>query len=192
MGMVAQRKRTTSDEDRARDDWPRLLSFAALFAAVLGVLLLGAVLRTDRPREAAVERDLATAPVREDSVRVTAAPTAAPRELADEGLPPSATVNLLAARAATDLERLAAMGSGWTAQLAVLCDRTRVTQLLERFGEHAPFYVLPSLQGDSACFRICWNRYTEREAAQRAADLPPALREIESRPLPKAISEVVQ
>jgi septal ring-binding cell division protein DamX len=192
MGMVAQRKRTTSDEDRVRDDWPRLLSFAALFAAVLGVLLLGALLRTDRPREAAIDHDRTTAPERKDAVRSTAAPTAAPPAFADDEFPPSATAYPLAARAATDLERLAAVGDGWTAQLAVLCDRTRVTQLLERFGEHAPFYVLPSLQGDSACFRICWNRYAEREAAQRAADLLPALRAIEARPLPKAISEVVQ
>ena len=175
-----------------RDDWPRLLSFAALVAAVLGVLLLGIALRTDRPREATTVRDPATAPQRGDAARGAEPPAAVPREFVDDASPPSAPAIRLAERAATDLERLAAIGDGWTAQLAVLCDRTRVAHLLERFGEHASFYVLPSLQGDSACFRICWNRYAEREAARRADDLPPALRAIEARPLPKAIAAVVE
>jgi len=190
--MVAQRKRTSKDEDRARDDWPRLLAFAALVAAVVAVLLLGVALRTERPRETAIERAVPTAPEWRADVRAAAPPTAASSELAREEHPPSAPANGLATRAATDLERLAASADGWTAQLAVLCDRKRVTQLIERFGEHAPFHVLPSLQGNDACFRICWNRYADREAARRAADLPPALRAIEARPLPKAISEVVE
>lgn len=190
--MVVQRKRTSKDEDRARDDWPRLLAFAALVAAVVAVLLLGVALRTDRPRQTANDQALPAAPERRADVRATAPPDAASSELAVEAHPPSVPANRLATRAATDLERLAASADGWTAQLAVLCDRTRVSQLIERFGEHGPFHVLPALQGDSACFRICWNRYADRDAARRAADLPPALRAIEARPLPKAISEVVE
>ena len=191
MGMVAQRNRKAPDEDRTRDDWPRLLSFGALVVAVLGVLLLGFALRIDRPRDATNERDPAAAPGPRDAMRGTEPPDPAPPELAADVPPPSAPANRLATRAAMDLERLAATGDGWTAQLAVLCDRTRVTELLDRFGQHAPFYVLPSLQGDNACFRLCWNRYADREAARRADDLPPALRAIEARPLPKAIAEIV-
>jgi hypothetical protein len=190
--MVAQRKRTSEDEDRARDDWPRLLAFAAMVAAVVAVLALGVALRTDRPRATANERTLPAAPDRGADARAAARPDAAPSELAVEAQPPSAPSNRLATRVATDLERLAASEEGWTAQLAVLCDRTHVSQLIERFGEHGPFHVLPALQGDSACFRICWNRYADRDAARQAADLPPALRAIEARPLPKAISEVVE
>jgi hypothetical protein len=189
--MVAQRNRKPPDEDRARDDWPRLLSFAALIVAVIGVLLLGFALRTDRPGDAAQDRHPSDAPGRSDALRATAPPDTTPPELAAELSSSSAPANRLATRAATDLERLAAIGDGWTAQLAVLCDRSRVTELLERFGDRAAFYVLPALQGDSACFRVCWSRYADRDGARRAADLPPALRAIEVHPLPKAIAEVV-
>lgn len=189
--MVAQRNRGSSDENRGRDDWPRLLSFGAWVVAVLGVLLLGFALRTDRPRDATHQRAPTAISERPDAGHATEPREPAPPVLAADVSPPSAPADRLATRAATDLERIAAIGDGWTAQLAVLCDRTRVTELLERFGDRAPFYVLPSLQGDSACFRICWNRYADREAARRSADLPPALRAIEARPLPKAITEVV-
>jgi hypothetical protein len=190
--MAAQRNRTGDDADKARDDWPRHLAFAGLVAAVLAVLLLGVALRTDRPHDTAIERDLRAEPGPREAVGGDAPAAAVSRQLADDAERPPASVNRLAARAAADLERLAASGDGWTAQLAVLCDRTRVNQLLERFGQNGPFHVLPVLQGDSACFRICWNRYARRDAAQRAADLPAALRAIEAHPLPKAISEVVE
>ena len=46
--MVTQRSRAESDGDH----WPHLVSLGTLLAAVVGVLLLGAVLRTAVPEAA--------------------------------------------------------------------------------------------------------------------------------------------
>ena len=72
--MVANRNREASDGDRGQD-WPHLVSFGTLLASVVGVLVLGAVLRTETP--GAVEAGLTTlassGPVASDPPRPPAA-----------------------------------------------------------------------------------------------------------------------
>jgi hypothetical protein len=179
------------ETNKKPEDWTNLLSFGGLAGAILGVLLLGAALSADPPSPRAGSPK-STAPIAEripdqDPPPLTAEPRHAPRPAL-----PAPRTSGLAERAAADLGRMATEPEGWTAQLAVMCDAKRVAGLTERFGEHEAFFLLPVLHGDEACFRICWNRYRTREAAAKAADLPRAMREIEPRPLPKAIAEVVE
>ena len=188
--MVARRSQSPPEADPPPRDWSNLLSFGGLAGAVVGVLLLGAALRTDAPPATplpdAPPRSAGLIPA-EDRGPAVPETTRPP-----EAVSPAAPATRLAGRAAADLERMSARPAGWTAQLAVLCDTKRVTALTERFGDHENYYLLPVLHGKSACFRICWNHYRTREAAASAADLPRAMRAIEARPLPKAVAEIVE
>ncbi len=87
---------------------------------------------------------------------------------------------------------MASGGKGWTAQLAVLCEPARVEQMIERFGDLGGFHVLPSYLREKPCFRVCWSRYSTREDARAASDLPAVLRRITPQPVPKPVSEVVE
>jgi len=149
---------------------------------VLGVLLVAAVLRTEVPLNAAEPR--LPAPAIPSEIRPLEPVTASESPGAIVGDP-------LEQRAVADLEKLAGDPTGWTAQLAVLCDTERVATLVARFGEHESFHVLPSYHREQACYRICWSRYDTLEAARRASDLPAGLRALEARPLPKPITEVL-
>jgi hypothetical protein len=187
MVMAKQSNRTSNKKNHLPEDWPRLLTFAVLAVLVLGVLLLGAFLRVDStatdagaPAPAGPPEPAGAASRRPSPVLPASAST------------PARDVDGLTTRATADLARLAAAGDGWTAQLAVLCDPARVQQLVDRFGDRTAFHVLPSMHGDDACFRVCWNRYATRDEARGAADLPRELREVEPRPLPKSIAEVVE
>jgi hypothetical protein len=191
MVMATQSNRTSSKQSRLPEDWPRLLSFAVLVALVVGVLLLGAILQVDPPATATIEPAPAAPLEHEPPADLVAASESPPRAMGANP-PPIRGADRLAARATADLARLAAPGNGWTAQLAVLCDPARVERLVDRFGDRSAFHVLPLMHRDDACFRICWNRYATRDDARGAADLPRELREIQRRPLPKSIAEVVE
>jgi hypothetical protein len=186
--MMAPRKNTPS-EDPSREDWSRILAFAGLAASVLGILLVGAVLRTEVPLNAAEPR-LPAPGIPSESRPIE--PATADRAAATPSEPPGSIVDdPLEQRAVADLEKLAGDPSGWTAQLAVLCDTEHAATLVSRFGEHESFHVLPSYHREQACYRICWSRYDTLEAARRANDLPAGLRALEARPLPKSITEVL-
>jgi len=180
--MAARRSEVPPDKRQTPEDWKQLLSFGGLAGAVVAILLLGAALSTDSPPTMIQARLGPPAPGAELTT-----PTAPPPE-EPRTAPPA---DHLARRALADLERMTG-AQGFTAQLAVLCDAEQVGVLTDRFGDHDAYYLLPVLHGDTACFRICWNRYATREKAASAADLPRAMRAIESRPLPKNIAEVVE
>jgi hypothetical protein len=179
------------EKQQTPEDWKQLLSFGGLAGAVLAILLLGALLSTDSPRTT-IQAGLGPPAPGADLTTPTAPPPETSRTTppADRA-PADPPADHLARRALADLERMTG-AQGWTAQLAVLCDAEHVGALTERFGDDDAYYLLPVLHGDTACFRICWNRYPTREQAASAADLPRAMRAIESRPLPKNIAEVVE
>ena len=52
---IVQPSRASSGKERYGEDWPRLLSFGTLVAAAFGVILLGAVLRTEQRRDDRVD-----------------------------------------------------------------------------------------------------------------------------------------
>jgi len=186
--MVAPRKSRPS-EDPSREDWSRILAFAGLAASVLGVLLVGAILRTEVPLNAAEPIPAAPGLFSE---RRPIEPVTAERSAPTEPEPSGSILgDPLERRAVADLERLAGDPSGWTAQLAVLCDSERAAALVAGFGEYESFHVLPSYHREQDCYRICWNRYDTIEDARRAGDLPAGLRALEPRPLPKPITEVL-
>lgn len=183
--MAPQQSRTASEADRHGEDWPQLVSFGTLLAAVLGVLLLGAVLRTAVPE---ADSGGGGAPTTSSGVRV-AGPRAAPRQrptVAD------AMLDRLARRAQADAGRLGRASDEWTAQLGLFCDPARVQELFEEFGGLTSFHILPSLHRGAACFRICWGHYRTATEARAARDLPQSLRDIVPSPLPKPVDEVLE
>jgi septal ring-binding cell division protein DamX len=197
-----KRERRNRNDQRHGEDWPRLLKSAALLGAVLGVLLLGAALRTEPPRSGTVAPPLppVDADVAEPTPHVRAAEPEPPRGV--EPTPPArgtaaprvaeTASDPLVDRAAGDLERFAQAEGAWTAQLHLLCDRERVEGLLERFGHHSAFHVIPTLYEGRPCFRLCWNRYDTRDEARSASDMPAALRDVQPRPTAKSIREVLE
>ncbi len=176
--MVTQQSRAASDGDRPGEDWPHLVSLGTLLAAVVGVLLLGAVLHTEVPQ---ANTGGSGAPTTSSGVLV-----AGPREARH------ATLDRLAQRAQADAGRLGRASDEWTAQLGLFCDPARVRELFEQFGDLPAFHILPSVHRDQACFRICWGQYGTAAEAKAAGDLPESLREIMPSPLPKPVNEVLE
>ena len=176
--MVKQQRRAVSDSNRRGEDWPHLVSFGMLLAAVVGVLLLGAVLRGEVP-----EADFggSSAPTTSSGLHL-----AAPGEVRQRSL------DGLAQRTRADVRRLGRASGEWTAQLGLFCDPARVRELFEQFGDLASFHILPSRHMDQACFRICWGQYGTAAEAKAAGDLPESLREIMPSPLPKPVVEVLE
>lgn len=171
--MVTKDGRAASDKENRGDDWPHLISFGTLLAAVVGVLLLGAVLRTDLP-----ETDAGAA--------TTDPPLQHRPQLHDEEL------DGLAQRLQDDVARLRRVSDEWTTQLGLFCDPLRARELFDRFGDLAAFHILPSLHGDRACYRICWGQYGTAAEAKAARDLPQSVREILPAPLPKLVAEILE
>ncbi len=116
--MVKQQSRSASDADRHGEDWPQLISFSMLLAAVIGVLLLGAVLRTEVP-----DADAGGGEAPGPSSAVLAAGAG---ELRHRG------PDRLAQRAAADLHRLGRASGEWTAQLGLF---VRIEAVGPRKGE---------------------------------------------------------
>ncbi len=176
--MPTQPRSAKSDGAGRSEDWPHLFSFGTLLAAVIGVLLLGAMLRTEAP-EAQIGRS--EVPTTSSGVLV-AGPSEAPH----------AALDRLAQRARADAGRLGSASDEWTAQLGLFCDPARVWELFEQFGDLASLHILPSLHRDQACFRICWGQYRTAAEAKAARDLPESLRRIVPSPLPKPVDELLE
>ena len=171
--MVTKHGRAASDEENRDGDWPHLVSFGTLLAAVVGVLLLGAVLRTEVPETGA-------------GASTTNPPAQDRPPVLDEDL------DGLAQRLRDDVDRLGRVSDEWTAQLGLFCDPLRVRELFDRFGDLAGFHILPSPHGDEVCFRICWGQYRTAAEAKAARDLPESVRKILPAPFPKPVDEVLE
>jgi septal ring-binding cell division protein DamX len=166
----------------------RLFPAGVLGLAVVGVLVLGAILA----RDAAIQPAPASAQL--------APPSGAARPAELGGLElidrPSGTPTYPAAHAASapahqlpqepaeratyDLRRLASAGSGFTLQLAAICDEQNVRRQLTAHGEDPRLHLLPTTIGGSACYRLCWGHYLSRDGAASAGTLPPTLRALGS------------
>lgn len=170
------KERSTTARDEARAALPpvrgsQLLASGALLAAVVIVLVLGAVLRSD-PEELGPD----------DHARLESVEPAAAVAESRNTDPPSTLVRVadgqdaLARRTTEDLRRLTALPDDWTLQLELLCEADRARILIERHGAQPAFHVLPAFHGGVECYRVCWNHYPSAEEARLAPDLPPELR----------------
>ena len=188
--MARNRNHEADDERPERgvlDERRRFLAAAFLFVAVIGVVLLGAWLRTEltfdestgslsfehRPggsgdRSATTESRAPAASVRKEPVqRRVAAPVPEKREATGKGL---------AARADADRGRLVRSGGSHTVQLMVACDPGNALRVIESAGDSVGLYVLPVSHQGKACYRLCWGSYASQTAAEAARDLPSRLR----------------
>ncbi len=107
--MTATQQRKTRSEERDPAEAPRVLSFLILAGAILGVLLLGAGLRTDAPADRFGEVDEAS------TMLDAPAPTpfeSADTDAADDFLPPESMLDRMAGRASADVARLALDADG--------------------------------------------------------------------------------
>jgi septal ring-binding cell division protein DamX len=214
--MARPKKKGESEAD-GPVGWRELLSFGTLLVGVVGVLALGAILKTgsptahpssttagperntgtDRPvvtlredREMAPE-DVPAPPVSSKNATPSRVNTSRPERRSSLVKTPRVSHDLVR-RAQADLRRFTGDGDPWTLQLALLCDSSGAREALERFGSNEPFHVLPSLHDDRACFILSWNRYATRDAAKAASDLPDAIRSRYPGAFPKPIAEVVR
>ena len=195
-GDMSPEQREARESEDPRGDWPQLVLFALLVGAILTVLLMGAVLRTDAPRDDFLV--LGTGPARPSAPLPDETGPPLPRQSDPGGTPVDlplleTELDRMARRSSHDVARLASMADGWTAQIGVFCDPSRVARLVEGFGDQPALFVLPSYHADQPCFRICWNRYSARADALRARDLPAPLRGLLSGdPLPRPVTEVLE
>jgi septal ring-binding cell division protein DamX len=162
------------------DERRRLIAAGSLSAAVIFVLVFGAILRTDAPFAEM------TVPVAEppSTMSATDGPVRGEREATSSPEPrtrPSAatparrrpqTSASLGERAAADLDRLVASGGSYTLQLMVSCDLANARRNLDLIGNTSRLYVLPVELDGKDCYRLCWGDYATRESAENAADLP--------------------
>lgn len=188
---MAARRGAGSTPDVEPTTWRHLLAIAVPIGSVLGVLVLGLALRVDpaeRPlltydERAGLAHEAAAGP----DLDLPPAEPATPRAPAlDERL------EALARRATADLDRVSSAADGFTAQLALLCDKDGVARLVERFDDQERLYVLPADHEGRACLLICWGLYADADAARAAADMPAALREVHPQPFPKRVADVLQ
>jgi septal ring-binding cell division protein DamX len=190
-------KKVSSDDDRRH-----LIYTGSLIGAVVGTLLIGAILRADPddPRAARatmiadvpVAAQAAPAPAPLPSYDPPPKPTAAgpaARELA-LGVPFEGDDDL-ADRALADEGRLHASGEGYTLQFAVVCDPDNARAQVERLGDEPGLYVLTTLLDDRVCFRLCWGFYDSERQALSARDVPRQLRAITREPKVLSVREAL-
>jgi septal ring-binding cell division protein DamX len=190
--MAKQRKA------KAEPDWKHLVSAGALVTAVLGTLLLGAVLQADPERREPASASLPSGLTPEPEEPRTEGISESAR--ADDREGPSTTSGYavpfggdagLADRAAADERRLDASGHGYTLQFAVNCETKNVRANLEALKGHHDFYLLTMLYQDRACFRLCWGFYNSEQQALAARDVPETLRAMSTNPKVLSIAEAL-
>jgi len=202
--MARARKSREEDAD-SPVGWGEIIAFGTLFVGVVGVLALGAILKTDSPhaRPATLSpgnvESFAAGSDRQPRMDPPAVTRREEREPArQESHGDTSSVGTpeisrdLVRRAEADLQRLMADGQPWTLQLALLCDPGGVSEAVDRFGSHGAFHLLPNLHDDRACFVLSWNRYGTSEAAKAARDLPESIRSSYPGAFPKAVAEVLR
>jgi hypothetical protein len=197
---MSTRKKTGRTRDNAREgetDWRRSLSAGALVVAVLGVLLVAALMQTRPEADSQVELPEPTHievgetgpdPLPAEAVDAPPGAEGTRKEVRIEP-PPAADLSRgsdpLTRRTAADLRRLRKPGGVWTLQFASMCDPDRVTALLRSLETHERLYLVPA--GD--CYRIWWGRFATREAALSARGVPAELTGMGDSPFPRVIAE---
>lgn len=197
--MAGKRKiRNNTDPGDAtlKSDWKHLVTVAGLFVAVVGTLLLGAVLQVDSQEivpafEEAVIIEPTDATMPDAAVAAPSA-DATPRQPASESPalePPRHELASLARRAARDLDRLPR--TGWMLQIMLACEAETVQRLLGQSGNDEHVHLLPATHDGRSCFRICWGPFDSHDAAaDAAAGLPRWIRALPDSPHPKSIADL--
>jgi septal ring-binding cell division protein DamX len=166
---------------------------ATMLVFVFGVLLMAAVLQVpaeDADSQVALDRldlpsadDSPYAPAESQETQTLSSPAAkntpAPRIEAQREL---------GRRVERDLQRIAAHRASYTLQISVACDPKNARQLLVDSDGDDRFYLLPVQLNERACFRICWGIYPDRSTAEKANDMPAALRARIQESAPRPIS----
>jgi hypothetical protein len=163
---------------RSPEDLRHLLTAGSLVAAVLGTLILGAILRIDRDDG---DNMPAAAP------STGGAGMALPTEI-EPAVEPVGEVEL-ARRANDDSRRLSTTANEWTLQFMVTCEQQTAQRILQGTGGDTRLHLLPVLveDKDQPCFRICWGRYDSRERAVRNNAVPEVLLALNDHPIPREI-----
>jgi len=179
-----------SQKEKAQ--WKSVLPAAGLVSLVLLILLVTAVVRTGREPEL-MQR---SAGAGEPSGAPAAEPESIPRPQPDKesateaAPPPSRRTNSVRDRADGDYLRLAGKEAMFTSHLMLSCDQENTRRHMDGAGWHDDLYLLPAEYHGQDCFRLCWNVYPTREAAEaEGAILPYLAREFPDR-TPKALAEI--
>jgi hypothetical protein len=164
--------------------WKSVLPAAGLVVLVLLILLVTAIVRTDREPDL-MQRPNASRPAAEIPVSQEA-----PEEIvAPEAAVPAAGGSVRE-RADLDYRRLAGMEDRFTSHLMLSCDPDNTRRHLEGAGWDNNLYLLPAEYHGQDCYRLCWNIYPTREAAEaEGAILPYLAREFPDR-TPKSLAEI--
>jgi len=171
-----------SQKDKAQ--WKSVLPAAGLVSLVLLILLVTAVVRTGR------EPDLmqrSAGPAESESI-----PRPQPdKEPATEAAPPpSRRTDSVRDRADSDYIRLAGKEAMFTSHLMLSCDQENTRRHMDGAGWHDDLYLLPAEYHGQDCFRLCWNVYPTREAAEAEGAILPYLARVFPDRTPKALAEI--
>jgi hypothetical protein len=199
--MAARRSRNDRRPSIDWDDWREMTPALALLGAVVGVIVLTALLRApadDVAQRASnrvvppAEVDLGASGGLDEEPSSSSEPSIPDPPAAGTTAPPTEAepTDDLEARALVDHGRLRAHGEGHTLQLLVACDPANVRKLIDRLGTTESLYVLPFDLDGRRCYRACWGTFPDREQAVADRTLPADLVEDLGRPTPKEISLV--
>ena len=187
--MVTGRSSGSSREERMR-----LFLAGGLLAAVLAILLTGAILQADRARIPDGGEPAAPAPSEPSGSSAGRAGASEEQPVSERSRvePETDRPSSLERRAASDTDRMRSAPRGWTLQLMVACDPDNAEALLRQAGGSTDLYLLPVTLNGNPCFRACWGRYPTRESALEARTLPNALRARLDDPLqPRPVADVL-
>lgn len=202
--MAANRSKSTKRESAApslRRDWRHVLPVAGLLTAVVGALLIGAVLQVDGDVPLPAIDTPATGP---PVAAAEPVPTAAIRPTPAETAPLPTTTEVpaaaesgdeildLARRARRDEQRLARSGGAWTLQFMMACDPANVAPPAKSLAAERDFYLLSKMHDQRACFRLCWGSFASRDLALAANGIPAPLARLAERPQPLPVEQVLQ
>ena len=132
-------------------------------AVVIGMLLLGAVLRS--PADGGQPIDLES----------------------DRHHPPIDLVST----AAEDARRLAEDSGAWTLQFLMACERQNLEPIVEALDDQPNFFLLRYPASGKDCYRVCWGRFASKSEAERPRAYPDALRDVKAIPWPTPVASVL-
>lgn len=132
-------------------------------AVVIGMLFLGAVLRTptDGAQPINAEPDRKRQPID------------------------------LAATAAEDAERLAEHLGAWTLQFMMACERQNLDPIVEALDDQPNFFLLRYPATGKDCYRVCWGRFSSKAEAESPRAYPDVLRDVKAIPWATPVENVL-
>jgi hypothetical protein len=132
-------------------------------AVVIGMLLLGAVLRS--PADGG------------QSIEALAVGTRTPVDLA--------------ARATEDALRLEEHRQGWTLQFLMACDRRNLEPLVSALDDQPALFLLRYPASERECYRVCWGHYESKAEAEHPRAYPDALSQVKAIPWATPVANVL-